>query len=319
MSVLIMTSRKLERTLNLLAELLNAERPKSADELKKRVGMYPEDKAAFRRTFDRDKNALRDMGVPLQIFPVPGSNPPVDGYIIDKSEYYLNKLELTSAELRAINLASTSVEILDGLSEIEAMHKLGGYEEEGNMNLIQLPTSDVKKLSLIYDSIVNRKTLEFSYAEKERSLQPWRLEFSTGRWYITGNDASENKVKTFRVDKITNLVSGRTTGDYEIPENPPRVNLHPWSYGDNEVVATTVRIDKDILAWARRSLDVEIDLEENGSGLARVDVNNKEVFFARLALLLDHAEIIEPAEMRTGYIQHIENYLEVTDGETQSH
>ena len=67
-----MTANKLERILNLLAELLNAEdRPRSADELRKRVGMYPLDKAAFRRTFDRDKNALRDMGVPLRVISVP--------------------------------------------------------------------------------------------------------------------------------------------------------------------------------------------------------------------------------------------------------
>ena len=314
-----MTSRKLERTLNLLAELLNAERPKSADELKNRVGMYPEDKAAFRRTFDRDKNALRDMGVPLQILPVPGSNPPVDGYIIDKSEYYLNELELTSAELRSLNLASSSVEILDGLSEIEAIHKLGGYEEELNENVIQLPTTDDEKLSLLYDSIINRKTLEFTYAEKGRSLEPWRLEFATGRWYITGNDTSENKVKTFRVGKISRLVLGTIIEDYEIPENPPSVNLYPWSYGDNQEIETTVRIDKEILAWARRSLDTEIELEENGDGIARIHVNNKETFFARLVLLLDHAEITEPIEMRNEYIQHIEQYLKVADGKAKSH
>ena len=51
-----MTSKKLERTLNLLAELLNAETPKSASELTTRVGMYPDDLAAIRRTFERDKN-----------------------------------------------------------------------------------------------------------------------------------------------------------------------------------------------------------------------------------------------------------------------
>ena len=84
-----MTSKKLERTLNLLAELLNSEIPKSASELKNRVGMYPDDLAAFRRTFDRDKNALRDMGIPLELAPVPGTNPPVEGY------FYKQKLLLS--------------------------------------------------------------------------------------------------------------------------------------------------------------------------------------------------------------------------------
>ncbi len=311
-----MTSRKLERTLNLLAELLNAESPKSAAELKTRVGMYPEDKAAFRRTFDRDKNALRDMGVPLEIVPVPGTNPPVDGYIINKSDYYLADLNLSPAELRALNLASSSVEVLDGLSETEAIRKLGGYEENTASNVIQFPNSDDEKLSKLFDSITHRRTVDFVYGDKNRTLEPWRLEFTTGRWYLTGNNAPEMKVKTFRVDKISDLIPNDNAGEYDIPDNPPSVNLKPWSYGEGEGIETTIRIDKNLLAWARTSLDTEIEIDENGSGLAKVDVNNKEVFFARMALLLDHAEIIDPLEMRNEYLKHMSRFTEVPDGST---
>ena len=42
---------KLERLLNLTAALLHADRPLTADDLRDRVGGYPDAKASFRRAF----------------------------------------------------------------------------------------------------------------------------------------------------------------------------------------------------------------------------------------------------------------------------
>tara|TARA_B100000686_G_C16798832_1_gene984401 strand:+ start:3578 stop:4513 length:936 start_codon:yes stop_codon:yes gene_type:complete len=309
-----MTSRKLERTLNLLAELLNAESPKSAEELRKRVGMYPEDKAAFRRTFDRDKNALRDMGVPLEIIPVPGTNPPIDGYIINKSDYYLDKLDLKPSELRALNLAISSVEVLAGISEIEAMRKLGGYEESPETSTIRVPLLDGEYLTLLFDAITNRKSIKFIYSQKNRELEPWRLEFTNGRWYVTGKDSSSSEIRTFRVDKILGISLGLVANEYEIPDNPPKANMKPWSYGDGEKIETIIRIDETLLDWARTSLDTEIELNNDGSGIAKVFVSNQEAFFSRLTLLLEHAEIISPVEIRDAYIAYMNNFVEVSNG-----
>ena len=309
-----MTSKKLERTLNLLAELLNAESPKTAAELKARVGMYPDDLAAFRRTFDRDKNALRDMGVQLELTMVPGTNPPVEGYFIDKSGYYLDELNLTEEEVTALNFAIASIDILDGLTEGEAMRKLGGYEESETSNILKVENRDVGDVSELFDSIARRRKISFMYGNKNRNVEPWRLEFTNGRWYLTGRNIPEYKTKTFRVDKITDLESENNDESYDIPVNPPRVNLKPWSYGDEEAIKTTIRIDSDLLDWARTSLEIDIEIEQSGSGVATIEVNNREAFFARLTLLLDHAEIITPDEMRNGYLAYIGKYIEGFNG-----
>ena len=55
---------KLERLLNLTAALLHAAIPLTAEELRDRVGGYPDTKATLRRAFDRDKDALRSMRLP---------------------------------------------------------------------------------------------------------------------------------------------------------------------------------------------------------------------------------------------------------------
>ena len=309
-----MTSKKLERTLNLLAELLNAESPKTAAELKARVGMYPDDLAAFRRTFDRDKNALRDMGVQLELTMVPGTNPPVEGYFIDKSGYYLDELNLTEEEVTALNFAIASIDIIDGLTEGEAMRKLGGYEESETSNILKVENRDVGDVSELFDSIARRRKISFMYGNKNRNVEPWRLEFTNGRWYLTGRNIPELKIKTFRVDKIADLESENNDESYDIPVNPPRVNLKPWSYGDEEAIKTTIRIDSDLLDWARTSLEIDIEIEQSGSGVATIEVNNREAFFARLTLLLDHAEIITPDEMRNGYLAYIGKYIEGSNG-----
>tara|TARA_B100000131_G_scaffold315197_1_gene353232 strand:+ start:2172 stop:3107 length:936 start_codon:yes stop_codon:yes gene_type:complete len=311
-----MTSKKLERTLNLLAELLNSDIPKSASELKSRVGMYPDDLAAFRRTFDRDKNALRDMGVQLELTTVPGTNPPVEGYFINKSTYYLDDLNLTEEELTALNFAIASIKVLDGISEIEAMRKLGGYEGSVTSNVLKLEDYDVSNVAELFESISHRRKASFNYGGKSRNIEPWRLEFANGRWYLTGNSVQEEAVKTFRVDKVSELVLDEVFGSYEIPDHPPRVNLKPWSYGSQQAVETTIRIDSELLEWARTSLETPIQIEDNGSGVATISVSNKEAFFHRLTLLLDHAEIISPQEMRSQYLEYIGRYIEESNGET---
>ncbi|MSW92769.1 MAG: DNA-binding transcriptional regulator, partial [Actinobacteria bacterium] len=66
---------KLERLLNLTAALLATARPLTAEQLRGRLEGYPDADASFRRAFERDKDDLRQMGIPITIAEVPGSDP----------------------------------------------------------------------------------------------------------------------------------------------------------------------------------------------------------------------------------------------------
>ena len=67
---------KLERLMNLVAVLLDTMRPLSAEELRDQVPGYPESGTTFHRAFERDKEDLRELGVPLVVEPIPGIDPP---------------------------------------------------------------------------------------------------------------------------------------------------------------------------------------------------------------------------------------------------
>ena len=67
---------RLERLVNLSAALLAADRALTAEELRERVPGYPDEKSSFRRQFERDKDALRELGIPLQTVTLRNPSPP---------------------------------------------------------------------------------------------------------------------------------------------------------------------------------------------------------------------------------------------------
>jgi predicted DNA-binding transcriptional regulator YafY len=61
-------SQRLERLVNLTATLLDTRRPLTLDELAERLEpSYPDDKNARRRAFERDKETMRDLGIPISV------------------------------------------------------------------------------------------------------------------------------------------------------------------------------------------------------------------------------------------------------------
>src|SRR5918997_665224 len=102
--------RRIERLVNLIAALLETHRPLTAEDIRHQVAGYGGTSLeAFRRSFERDKETLRDMGVPLEIVPTDAFSEQADGYIIPKDRYYLPELDLEPEELAALKLASEAM------------------------------------------------------------------------------------------------------------------------------------------------------------------------------------------------------------------
>ena len=120
-----MSSQKLERLLNLTAALLDTRRPLSAEEIGRMIPGYPGDPASFRRTFERDKDDLREMGIPVEVVMPQGTDNTRAGYRISPERYYLPDPGLDPDELAALRLAVGAIRV-EGSSEGDAFRKLGG-------------------------------------------------------------------------------------------------------------------------------------------------------------------------------------------------
>ncbi|MGH2755993.1 MAG: helix-turn-helix transcriptional regulator, partial [Actinomycetota bacterium] len=104
--------RRIERLINLIAALLDTERPMTAQEIRDRIAGYDQANfEAFRRAFERDKEALRTMGIPVEMrhTGLDGLAEQPDGYIIPKERYYLPQIDLEHDEMAALRLASDAV------------------------------------------------------------------------------------------------------------------------------------------------------------------------------------------------------------------
>ena len=292
---------KLERLLNLTAALLHAEIPLTAEELRDRVGGYPDTKATFRRAFERDKDDLRSMGMPLRVEPVPGVDPPVDGYRLDRDEYAGTELAFEADELAALHLA-TSLVRLDGVDT--ALVKLGAAGGDAPADSVgRVPFNDT--LATMIGAAVDRKALAFTYNDVKRIVEPWKLSFTRGHWYLSGFDRLRQDQRLYRVDRIEGDVSLSGPAEAPVGDVNEPIDLRGWELGDGAAVEATIVVDADQAAYARHILGDVVD-QPDGSVTATLDVRNIDGFRSFVLSFLEHAEILEPADLRHDFVDWLE-------------
>jgi len=291
----------LERLLKLTATLLDTNVPLSAEQIQTRVPGYSEDLTAFRRTFSRDKALLLSMRLPLLVEPVPDSNPNVDGYRIDRNAYAGADLDFDQDELTALHLANNLVR-LDG--DIVPDHRLAadtGLQPPATIG--NLPFSDT--VSLLISAASRRERVRFRYNDQPREVEPWRVSFARGHWYVGGWDCDRADDRLYRVDRIQSDIEaiGPASQPVGSPTNPNE--LKGWELGTGEPLIATLRIDADRAGMLPADLP-EPDVQADGSLLATFHVRNVDAFRSFVLSFLDHAEIIEPPELRNDMIQWLE-------------
>src|SRR5215211_7844316 len=103
-----MSTAKTERLLNLVICLLSTRRPLTKAQIRQAVPQYAENASteAFERMFERDKDELRDLGIPLLTsFDNPLFEDEV-GYRVDRAAYALPEVSFEPDELAVLGLAS---------------------------------------------------------------------------------------------------------------------------------------------------------------------------------------------------------------------
>ena len=102
-----MATSKVERLVNLVIALLSTRGFITAEKIRSSVAGYSEspNAEAFSRMFERDKNELRDLGIPLEVGRVSALDP-TEGYCINRDAYSLRPVELTPDEAAAVAVAT---------------------------------------------------------------------------------------------------------------------------------------------------------------------------------------------------------------------
>ena len=293
---------RLERLLNLTAALLTATRPLTRDELHERVPGYPsvhDGATSFRRAFERDKEALRDMGIPVVVEEVPGSDPPTEGYRIPRDQYALRDPGLDPDELAAIHLASAAVQ-LEGLRGTEALWKLGGAPVANATAEAVAAIPTIPALGTLFAAVTERRPVSFGYRGERRCVDPHRLSFSRGRWYLDGYDHARAALRQFRLDRLEGELGFGAAGSFERPPESGSAPARPWEMGEGPPVEARLRIDADLAGWALDHLGpgALVASHDDGSVDVALRVTNRDAFRSFVLGFLDHAEVLGPEELR---------------------
>ncbi len=301
-----MALAKIERLITLMNALLGALRPVTAAELRRRVPGYPDDDNSFKRAFERDKDELREMGVPLLVETVPGVDPPVLGYRIRPRDYELRDPGLEPDELEALNLAAAVVGSDGGMGQ-RALFKLGGGAT-ATEPATEIPADP--DLVAAFTGVAERQALAFGYHGVARTVNPYRLEFLRGRWYLNGFDHVRAEERWYRMSRVEGGVAlVGEAGAFERPvEAVPGLQLEPWVLGGHtEAVTAEVWFDPEVASSVRHELgDAEVRSDDADGLVVSLVVTNQEGFRSWLLSFLDRAEVRSPPALRA----HVVSWLE---------
>lgn len=295
---------KAERLLTLLKVLLDAPRLLTAAEIRERVPGYAEGDVAFRRAFERDKVELGEMlGRPIRSEPVPGTDPPVEGYRVRPDEAYLRDPGLAPEERRALAVAASAIR-LAGVDPARGARKVGAVPDgdvaPGSGAAVRTEVPADARVVALFQAVAERREATFAYHGEARRVQPLRLRFTRGRWYLTAHDTTRGAERQFRLDRVEGEVGVGPSDAFAARRPAADAALdEPWAMGDGPATPVRVRVDAPRAEAARRAAPrTPADDQPDGGVVLTLPVRNLDALRGFVLGFAEDAEVLDPPEVR---------------------
>ena len=213
-----MSAAKSERLLNLVILLLVARNYTTKDQIRALMEPYRESNdEAFDRMFERDKDDLRALGIPLEVGYVDKFFEDEQGYRIKRDAFELPEIDFTADEVAVLGLAARvwrhaglAAATSDALVKLKAAGL--SFDREQLDQVAPALAAEEPAFEAMWQATVHRTPVSFDYTRagesevKTRHLQPWGVVTAQGRWYVAGLDTDRGEPRMFRLSRI---VSGR--------------------------------------------------------------------------------------------------------------
>lgn len=317
-----------ERLVNLVVALMATEPGLTKETILTSVSGYREQSAAgaskdaLEKMFERDKENLRAMGVPIETI---GDYADPDDlrearYRVPTSEYELPAdIEFTPAELAVLNLAggvwsesSMSAQARSGLRKIRAL----GLEVDAPI-IGYSPRINLREPAFapLQRGIEQARVVTFDYLKggdedaHRRRVRPLALVEFEARWHVFGFDIDQDAERTFLLSRIVSPVQVTRTGfDAALREGAGDKALA----GLQELAARQhALLEVDPGTEAALRLSRRATPAPQGIHVSYVDAH---IFADELASYGPEVRVVEPADLRAKVIARLERTLELHGG-----
>jgi predicted DNA-binding transcriptional regulator YafY len=271
------------------------------------------------RTVQRYMVRLKDLHIPID------SSPGVGGAYRLRPGFRLPPLLLTNEEAFALSLGLRALRQI-GLSAFapateSALEKLGRVLPDTlreSINMVEdvvaiepgpwVVSTSVEYLIRAASAIRGSKRIRFGYRShdgvtSDRQIEPYAVMHTDGRWYLIGHCLSRKAMRTFRLDRVTNLEVG-TAGFRRPTDFDARRYLQahmPFIQSDYQI---DVWIEMPIEEAERMfgPMRVAVEPQEGGTRL-RCGRDRLEMFAAMLLAMGCRIVVHSPPELRDTFRQ----------------
>lgn len=225
-----MTQAKSERLMNLVICLLVSRGYVPKSRIRQVVGGYGNQRTdTFERMFERDKEELRELGIPIESgsFDPFGDEEP--GYRIRRQDFELPEISLEPDEAAVVGLAARvwqHASLAEATSSAVLKLRAAGVETDTRALAAIEPRVAVEEPAFwpLWEAVRDRRQVTFSYRKNpqgragRRRLQPWSVLSWHGRWYVVGHDLARGGPRLFRLSRIVGEVRpDGNPGSYDVP------------------------------------------------------------------------------------------------------
>ncbi len=304
-------SAVVERRINLLACLLNSDRPVTAARIRETVAGYGQSSdLAFHRMFERDKESLRRLGIRLELRATDGWELE-SGYVVPDENYRTIDPGFTEDERTALALAVHMVRAGGSPAGADALLKMGGARSvrAGKPVGADLGLAS-NRLHPLFQAVLDRYRLSFVYRGRPRLLEPYGMCHRRGHWYFAGAEPGKSgETRTYRLDRADEMSIEGPAAAFERPAGFTARDILsslPWEQTSDGSMAR-VRWDADVAWWAgRRFPDARlVETAPDGSTVLEIPYSASENFVDLILDMDSKAVILEPPELRAELIRRV--------------
>ena len=306
-----------ERLLNLLFALMASARPVPKHVLREAIDAYRESQSedAFERMFERDKDELRSMGVPVETVEGADGVGGIEGYRVAADDYALPAVDFSADELAVLGLAARVWEQASlGPAAQRAVQKLealgSGAVVDGPVGIETRIATAEPSFPVLLEALRTRRAVRFDYRKPgdetpaAREVQPWGVASRRGHWYLVGHDVERGAARVFRLSRVVGTATAHgEAGAYDVPADVDVPAMIAASTPRPGASTARVRVAAGRANGLRRR--ATSSTPDGDADVLLVPYSDDEALAADIVGLGTAAVVLEPESLRAAVVRRL--------------